>query len=244
MAAATIPPAGATFADSPRTPTASGAADYPEGLMLWMEHPLSTEEGADGADLRRPSIPVVALGTVGGIPQLVRTFDGVAESFANRSKLAAATMETAADWARRFTHRGASPSPRCSPSPPPSSAASAPPSPLGWLSAAGLARAGQATFVVPGRALRHIIGRGGATVRRLEALLGVLVGVVDGTGETASVSLVGPRERLAAAERLVRLVGQGHRSLLERLEERPGEWAVERAQEEREREAPQSDAGE
>ena len=182
--------------------------------------------------------PVVALGTVGGIPKLVRTFDGVAESFSHRSKLAAVTMETAADWARRFTHRGASPSPRCTSPPPPSSAASAPASPLGWVSAGGLARAGQVTFAVPGRALRHIIGRGGATVRRLEGLLGVLIGAVDGPGETASVSLCGPQARLAAAERVVRLVGQGHRSLLARLEERPGEWAVEQAREEREREAP------
>ena len=210
--------------------------------MLWQEAPttpthrdLSPEESAIGADLQRTGWPVVALGTVGGIPQLVRTFDGVAEVIVNRSKLAAATMETAAEWARRFTHQTASPSPRCTPSPPPSSA---PSTPLGWLSAAGLARAGQATFAVPGRALRHIIGRGGATVRRLEACLGVLVGALDGPTDAASISLIGPHARLATAEQVVRLVGQGHRSLLARLEERPGEWAVEQAREEREREAP------
>ena len=99
------------------------------------------------------------------------------------------------------------------------------PSPLTWLSLAGLHAAGQVTFEVPDRSLWHIIGRGGATIRQLEAALGVLVGAADRPGASAALSLCGPADRLAVAERVVRLVGQGHRSLLERLEEDPGTWA-------------------
>lgn len=62
-------------------------------------------------------------------------------------------------------------------------------------------------------------------IRRLEAALGVLVGAVDGPEGSAAISLCGSAERLLDAERLIRLVGQGHRSLLERLEEGPGTWA-------------------
>jgi hypothetical protein len=147
--------------------------------------------------------------------------DGRAEFPAPLRELLAVDGPKVVVLARMFAHASASPSPRCASvdSAPP------PPSPLSWLSPAGLRNAGQATFEVPGRALRHIIGRGGATIRRLEAGLGVLIGAVDGPGALASVSLCGPPERLADAELVLRLVGQGHRSLLGRLEEGPGAWA-------------------
>ena len=97
---------------------------------------------------------------------------------------------------------------------------------LAWLSPAGLQAAGESTFEVAGRALRHIVGRGGATIRRLEAGLGVLIEVVDSPGGSATVSLCGPSVRLPNAKRVVRLLGQWHRSLLERLEEDPGAWVA------------------
>ena len=53
----------------------------------------------------------------------------------------------------------------------------------------------------------------------------MLVGVVDSPGGSAAVSLCGPVTRLADAEWVIRLVGQGHRSLLQRLDEDPGPWA-------------------
>ena len=100
------------------------------------------------------------------------------------------------------------------------------PSPLDWVSPASLRAVGHATFEVAGHALQHIVGRGGATIRRLEAGLGVLVGVVDSPVGSTAVSLCGPAARLADAERLIRLVGQGHRSPLAQLEEVPGTWVA------------------
>ena len=60
----------------------------------------------------------------------------------------------------------------------------------------------------------------------MEAVLGVLVGAVDGAEGSADVRLCGPPARLAFAGRVVRLVGLGHRSLLGRLEEGLGAWGA------------------
>ena len=137
--------------------------------------------------------------------------DGRAEGPALMGELAEVPAEEVGRLARIFAHGAASPSPRCAAG---FRIPALQPSPLDWLSLAGLRTAGHATFEVAGRALRHIISHGGATIRRLEAGLGVLVGVVDSPGESAAVSLCGPAERLADAETVIRLVGQGHRSLL------------------------------
>ena len=133
-----------------------------------------------------------------------------------------------------FSHGAATPSPRCTEDAaeiesPAAKQARTPPeaSRLGWLTTAGLRCAGQATFEVPGRALRHVIGRGGATIRRLEAALGVLIGASDGPGGKAVVALCGPSERLEDAEKVVRLVGQGHRTLLAHIVACAGGWVGE-----------------
>ena len=150
-------------------------------------------------------------------------YDGRAEWTVMPRELAEMAEEDVGPLSRVFAHGAASPSPRCAAmfkDPTPRH------SPLDWVSPAGLCAAGHATFEVAGRALRHIVGRGGATIRQLEAGLGVLVGVVDSPAGSAAVSLCGPPERLANAEAVIRLVGQGHRSLLQRLEEDPGTWVV------------------
>ena len=148
--------------------------------------------------------------------------DGRTEFAASLWELVQASADEVVPLSREFAHAAASPSPRCASLPVDSTQR---PSPLSWLSPAGLQAAGQATISVPGRALRHIVGRGGATIRRIEAVLGVLVGAVDCPDGTAAVSLCGPPNRLADAERVVQLIGQGHRTLLTRLEEDPGTWA-------------------
>ena len=153
----------------------------------------------------------------------VLVYDGREEWTARPRELAEVAEEDVGPLSRVFAHDAASPSPRCAamfrtPTPRPL--------PLDWVLPAGLRATSHATFEVAGHALRHIVGRGGATIRRLEAGLGVLVGVVDSPAGSAAVSLCGPAERLADAERVIRLVGQGHRSLLARLEEDPGTWVA------------------
>ena len=148
--------------------------------------------------------------------------DGREEWTALPGDLAEVAEEDVGPLSRIFAHAAASPSPRCAAI---FGVSTQRRSPLDWVLPAGLRAAGHATFEVAGGALRHIVGRGGATIRRLEEGLGVLVGVVDSPGGSAAVSLCGPAARLADAERVIRLVGQGHRSLLQRLDEDPGTWA-------------------
>ena len=150
---------------------------------------------------------------------MLLVFDGVETYPVPVAELKAPLSCGVEDVARPFTHVAAGPSSRCTSPEVPSPR---PPSLLGWLSPEGLAHASEVTFAVPRSALRHIIGRGGAMIRRLEAALGVLVGAVDGPGASAAVSLCSPPARLNLAGRVVRLVGQGHRSLLGQLEEDPG----------------------
>ena len=223
-------PASPTPVDRPEGEAYPYHTGYPPGLMLWcvIDYApgfLKARRAAHAAGEKAPpsrGYPVVVVRSLPSQPGHLLVYDGAESYPVPIAELGASRSEGVEDMARPFTNADASPSRRCETPPPPHPA---PPSMLGWVSAAGLERAGQATFAVPGRALRHIIGRGGATVRRMEACLGVLIGAVDGPGDTAAVSLCGPPHRLAAAERLVRLVGQGHRSLLQRLEERPGAWA-------------------
>ena len=208
-------------------PPASRTAHWRPGLMVFhapgvldLSWRALSEEARDEVVSRgRPVLLVDPRPTAEG---MVRVDDGRAERMAPVGELAEVGEEEVGPLSRIFAHAAASPSPRCAAA---LGVSTLRPTPLDWLSPAGLRAAGQATFEVAGRALRHIIGRGGATIRRLEAGLGVLVGVVDSPGESAAVSLCGPAERLADAERVIRLVGRGHRSLLARLEEDPGTWA-------------------
>ena len=220
-------PASPTPIDCPAVEAYPNHTGYPPGLMLWrvidsapgfMEARRAAQAAGESVPASR-GYPVVVVRSLPSNPGHLLVYDG-AETFpVPIVELGAASSAGVEDMARPFTHAAASPS-FCRESPPLPDPA--PSSMLGWVSPFGLECAGQASFEVPGRALRHIIGRGGATVRRLEASLGVLIGAVDGPGGSATISLCGPPRRLAATERLVRLVGQGHRSLLGRLEESPG----------------------
>ena len=129
---------------------------------------------------------------------------------------------------RMFANASASSSPRCPPVAPSAAAPETlhPPS-LAWLTPAGLGAAAHRTFEVPRASLRFVIGRGGHTIRRLEAGLGILIGAADGVGDGAGqVSLCGPGPRLAVAEQVVRLVAAGHRSVVGRVANAPGTWAL------------------
>ena len=203
---------------------------HPPGLLLWrVVHPApeASEDGEAGHASGPPlaasrGYPVVVVRSTRDPAELL-VFDGVRTYPVPVAELQAPLSWGVEDVARPFTHVAAGPSGRYTSPEVPSPR---PPSPLGWLSPEGLAQASEVTFTVPRSALRHIIGRGGATIRRMEAFLGVLVGAADGPGDSAAVSVCGPPARLAFAGRVVRLVGQGHRSLLGRLEEGPGAWRV------------------
>ena len=155
---------------------------------------------------------------------MLTVFDGV-ESFAvHRSELYLVGEEELESVARMFTHFAATPSPTC---PAQAAPTQAPSTALSWLTPGGLCLAKQSTFEVPRASLWFVIGRGGDTIRRLEAGLGVLIGVVDCGEGVGQVSLCGPGPRLVVAERVVRLVGAGHRSIVRRVVEDPAQWAVE-----------------
>ena len=188
-----------------------------------VSHPdwaTSSEEARD--DTIRKGRPVLLIDLRRAMEGVVLVDDGRAVIEASPLELVAVSPEDVVPLSRRFAHASASPSPRCDS---PFVGPTLQPSPLAWLSPAGLQDAGERSFEVPRAILRHVVGRGGATIRRLEAVLGVLVGVMDCPGDSATVSLCGPPDRLVDAARVVRLVGQGHRSLLARLEEGPGMWA-------------------
>ena len=213
---------------SPRSPEspASRAARWRPGLLLFHAPGVSDPAWRALSEEARASLisrgrPVLLVDRRLAADGTVLMDDGQVERPALVGELTAVSAEEVGPLARLFAHGAASPSPRCAAD---FGIPASRPSPLAWLSPAGLRAAGQATFEVAGRALRHIVGRGGATIRRLEAGLGVLIGVVDSPAGSTAMSLCDPSARLADAERVVRLIGQGHQSLLARLEEAPGTW--------------------
>ena len=224
---ADLPSPGAAAPVTPRGPpsAASRALDWVPGRLLW-HAPGVTSEWPSTPLAARESIvcdgqPVLLVDAVLSEAGTLRVTAGGAPFDVPRRTLGPISPSDVEWVARMFAHFEASISPRCD-----SPAEASPPvvAPLAWLTPAGLRDAGEARFDVPRLDLRHIIGRQGATIRRLEAVLGVLIGAVDGPGPSASVSVCGPPARLPDAERLIRLVGRGHWSLLGRLEEAPGSW--------------------
>lgn len=156
------PPEASTLA-TPR-PAASGRscpANWPPGLMLWFAPGVSPDDWRDPGDAppRIKGYPVLLVDARPTECGDVLVTDGLDPFDAPPAELHTIPGLAVGAAAHAFTDAEASPSPRCasqSEAPPPT------PAPLGWLSPAGLRCAGLAEFAVPGRALRHIIGRGGA----------------------------------------------------------------------------------
>ena len=86
-----------------------------------------------------------------------------------------------------------------------------------WLSPSGLGSAVSRAHAIPKRAVPHLVGRGGSMIRKIEEILGLIVGVVDGRDGTASVTVFGPRERVDLAKPVIQCVSEGGRSILTRL---------------------------
>ena len=90
-----------------------------------------------------------------------------------------------------------------------------------WLTPVGLAQAKSLAVQVPKRAVSHLVGKGGATIRMIEEVIGVVIGIIDGQDGQASVSLVGPQHRVAAAQSIIQaVIGGGAWSLLHRIKDR------------------------
>ena len=113
---------------------------------------------------------------------------------------------------RGLTHGAASPAPSPEPQSPPTANL------WGWLEGTGLLEADCLELPVPQACLPHLIGKKGKTIRHLEDRLGVVLGVTDGPGGCALVSVVGPLARLELARRVVEIVSKGVNSLLDRLQ--------------------------
>ena len=64
--------------------------------------------------------------------------------------------------------------------------------------------------------VKHIIGRGGHTLRKLESFVGVFAFVVDRGGE-AELVLVGRPRSCLLGEFIVELILMGHHSIMESL---------------------------
>ena len=109
---------------------------------------------------------------------------------------------------RIFSPWSASPSPRCD---------AASPDRWGWLTPTGLGAADRREVSVPRSAVAHLVGRGGQMVRAAEDALGVLIGIMDGTDDQATVSLIGPQEQVVLAREVVSALAVGARSILTRL---------------------------
>ena len=110
--------------------------------------------------------------------------------------------------ARLFSHRATSPSPRCE---------DASPDRWGWLTPAGLGAADRREVTVPRSAVPHLVGRKGQAIQQTENSLGVLIGIMDGTGNEATVTLIGPLAQVESARDIIATLAVGARSVLTRL---------------------------
>ena len=112
------------------------------------------------------------------------------------------------EQARKLSHESASVSPRC---PPPASAR------WEWLSAEGLATAARRAVPIPRASVPHLVGRGGRGIRHIEDSLGLIVGIMDGAGGDATVTLIGPDSRMDLGAAVVGALVSGARSVLRRI---------------------------
>ena len=88
-----------------------------------------------------------------------------------------------------------------------------------WLSPSGLEEAEVQELLVPRRAIPHLVGKGGSTIRQIEELTGIIVGVADTAEGEAMVTLFGLALRVTAARLVIQCLARGGRSLLSRLRE-------------------------
>ena len=143
----------------------------------------------------------------GGESVRVAISDG-SETWYEKLPMVRAIRAVPAVAARLFSHATTSPSPRCD---------AASPDRWGWFTPEGLGTTAWWEVSVPRSAVPHLVGRRGETVRTVENALGVLIGIIDGTDDQATVTLIGPLAQVVLAKEVVTALAVGARSILSRL---------------------------
>ena len=82
---------------------------------------------------------------------------------------------------------------------------------------AGLGAADRREVTVPRSGVPHLVGRRGQAIQQTENSLGVLIGIMDGTGNEATVTLIGPLAQVESARDIIATLAVGARSVLTRL---------------------------
>ena len=183
---------------------------YPPGCILSIRKAAGHDESPDGAWARSDEALVLRVDE-GWNAGVVKTEQGYALEVNDGRKtfcaLPSELLYPSPDQElalRLFSHGAAMPSPRCSRDP----------QRWDWLTPEGLATAARRAVAVPNSAIPHLIGRGGRGIRDTEESLGLLIGVMDGAQGDATVTLIGPAEKLEFGAAVVTALGQSVRSVL------------------------------
>ena len=204
-----IAPANATLADAT---DAASLSDFPSGMAA-----VFFDRGDHDQVVWRPVVVVdvaTARETVRSskLEGLLPVFTGTELRWVDPEQLEALTVTPEA-WSRLRSHFEASPPPTPSPTPGDQQWA--------WLTPTGLGAAVSRAFALPRHAVPHVVGRGGSLIRKIESILGLIVGVVDGGEGGSTVTVFGPEGRVDWARPVIECVARGGRSILCHLEKMP-----------------------
>ena len=178
-------PVGHIYEWAPGKYPESGAKDV---QLVWRVAPLEDEN--EGVNLGEESIQVAIT-------------DGRTTWYEDRDRLCPLPGDPKT-LPRIFSHVSTSPSPGCDVTSPDR---------WGWLMPEGLGDADRREVTVPRSAVPHLMGCGGQTVRAVEDALGVLIGVIDGTDDHATVTLIGPLAHVVLAREVITALAVGARSI-------------------------------
>ena len=189
------------------------AQKYPPGCIFRHCKAASRQESPDSAQERSDKALVLRVDE-GWNAGVVKTEHGYELEVNDGWKtFCAMSSELEYPWpdhtlaSRLLSHGAATPSPRCLPDP----------RRWEWLTPEGLATAAHRAVTVPRASIPHLIGRGGRGIRQAEESLGLLIGLMDRAQGDATVTLIGPEEKLEMGAAVVTALGQGVRSVLGRL---------------------------
>ena len=173
----------AMLADAPDAPDADTAWNCPLGMAA-----VLFDRGKHDQVLWRPIVVVdfeTARETVrsSDVEGWIPVFTGNEICWVDPDELEKLSV-TPEVWTRLRLHFAASPPPTPSLTPGDQQWA--------WLTPTGLGVAVSRAFALPRHAVPHVVGRGGSLIRQIESILGLIVGVVDGSEGGSTVTVFGP----------------------------------------------------